>query len=162
MKETFNIRARDLISTTRFDVIVKYLYANSYLKGYETDYFLEMYKHHLWLWGGGSFREYDKPEKNTFEIFKSVFDNLIEDISKNGFDESKSSIPVSNKKILNGSHRLAASIPTNAEVSCYEGTNGVDGQLNCDWLFFKNLGFRPDYADRVALEFTKIIVGARF
>ena len=59
--DKFTLKAKELLSTTRFDLIVKYLYAKSYKKGYETNYFLEMYKHHLKIWNG--FKEYNNPKK---------------------------------------------------------------------------------------------------
>ena len=63
----FKVKARDLITHTRFDVIIKYMYGKAIKVGYDTKYFLELYREHLRLWNG--FKEYDKPDKNTFEAF---------------------------------------------------------------------------------------------
>lgn len=152
--DKFKLKAKELLSTTRFDLIVKYLYAKSYKKGYETDYFLEMYKHHLKIWNG--FKEYNNPKKNSFESFKTIFEEIIDDVTENGFNENISTIPVVDKKILNGSHRVASSLLNNNEITCFSGVNGRDGQLECGWKFFQKLGIKNEYADRVALEYAKL------
>jgi len=152
--DKFNLKAKELLSTTRFDLIVKYLYAKSYKNGYETDYFLDMYKHHLKIWN--NFKEYNNPKKNSFEAFKDIFEELIDDITANGFNGDVSTIPVVGNNILNGSHRVASSLLNNNDLVCVNGVNGKDGQLDCGWEMFKRLGFKPEYADRVALEYTKL------
>lgn len=152
--DKFKVKAKELLSTTRFDLIVKYLYAKSYKKGYETNYFLEMYKHHLKIWNG--FKEYNNPKKNSFESFKTIFEEIIDDVTENGFNENISTIPVVDKKILNGSHRVASSLLNNNEITCFNGVNGRDGQLECGWKFFEKLGIKNEYADRVALEYAKL------
>jgi hypothetical protein len=152
--DKFKLKAKELLTTTRFDLIVKYLYAKSYKSGLETDYFLKMYKQHLKIWN--NFKEYDNPKKNSFEAFKTIFEELIDDITVNGFDGEKSTIPVVGKNVLNGAHRVATSLINNNEVTCINGTDGRDGQLNCGWPMFERMGFRPEYADRVALEYAKL------
>jgi hypothetical protein len=152
--EKFKKKAKELLTTTRFDLIVKYLYAKSYKNGYETDYFLKMYKQHLKIWN--NFKEYNNPKKNSFEAFKEIFEELIDEITVNGFNGDISAVPVMGNNILNGAHRVAASLVNNNDVVCVNGIDGRDGQLNCGWSMFENLGLRPEYADRVALEYAKL------
>ncbi len=145
----------DLLTHTRFDVIIKYMYAKSILEGYNTTIFQNIYKEHLRIWN--NFKEYDKPEKNTFEAFDNVFKQLIEEIKCNGFNDTISKIPVVFEKyILNGSHRLASALATDKDVYTTEGVVGRDGQLDCGYKFFENLGLNPDYADRTAIEYAKL------
>ena len=59
--DKFKIKANELLSTTRFDLIIKFLYAKNYKNGYKTDYFLEMYKQHLKIWN--NFKEYNNSTK---------------------------------------------------------------------------------------------------
>jgi hypothetical protein len=141
----------ELLTTNRFDVIIKYLYAKSYLNNYKSNYYLDMYREHLRLWN--NFIEYDNKNKRGFEFFKNTFENLIDDININGFNQNESVIPVMNKNILNGSHRLASALISNKNVFTTPGLNGRDGQLDCGWRFFKGLGFSESYSDRVALEY---------
>jgi len=148
---TFELNPKDLLSVKRFDVIIKYLYAKSYLNKYKTDYYLNLYKEHLRVWN--NFIEYDNKNKRGFESFKTTFEKLIDDINTNGFDVKTSKLPVYNNSILNGSHRLAASLLTNKTISCIPDLPGKSGQEDCGWGFFKSLGYDENYADRVALEY---------
>ena len=145
----------DLVSTYRFDLIIKYLYAKSIINNYKTSYFQEMYKEHLYKWNG--FKEYDNPNKNTFEAYDSDFNNIIGSI-KNGFDPNISLVPiVENKYIVNGSHRVAACLLLDKSVNCIESFEISDGQKDCSWIsLFSELGLSTSFSDRVALEYSKI------
>lgn len=149
------IDANSLITHTRFDIIIKYMYAKAILEGYNTTYFRDVYKEHLRIWNG--FKEYNNPDKNTFEAFDKTFKELIEVIGTDGFSESTSKIPVQNWKYpLNGAHRIASALATNRDVYITEGVNGRDGQLDCGYQFFERLGLNIDYADRTAIEYAKL------
>jgi hypothetical protein len=149
------INSIELINHTRFDVIIKYMYAKAITEGYDTEYFREIYKEHIRLWNG--FKEYNNPEKNSFEAFDSVFKELIQIIGKVGFVKSISQIPVHNSIYpLNGAHRLASALATNRYVYTVDGVNGVDGQLDCGYKFFRNLGLSNTISDRTAIEYAKL------
>jgi hypothetical protein len=66
-----------------------------------------------------------KKNRNSAEDFLTSFHNLIENLRNNGFNPSKSSIPVdANVFLVNGAHRLASSIVLSQpiciqHVSCY-------------------------------------------
>ena len=64
----------ELITPYRFDLIIKYLYANSIVKNIKSDVYKNFYKEHLRLWN--NFREYDNPNKNTFEAFDEDFHKI--------------------------------------------------------------------------------------
>lgn len=149
------INPTNLITHTRFDVIIKYMYAKAIKEGYNTPYFHEIYKEHLRLWNG--FKEYDNLEKNSFEAFDKTFKTLIKNISKDGFNCNISKIPVyENKFPLNGAHRLASALACNQSVCTTNGVNGVDGQLDCGYKFFQSLGLNESISDRTAIEYTKL------
>lgn len=149
------IKALDLVSHTRFDVVLKYMYAKSIYLSYDTAYHKKIYKEHLRVWN--NFIEYDNPAKINFQNFDEAFKVLIESISESGFNRQISEIPVyKNKYILNGSHRLAASLLNNNDVSCKVGIDRVDGMLDCNYQFFRKLGLNDDYCDSVALEYSKL------
>jgi len=146
----------DLITNQRFDVIVKYLYAQSIIKNYQTDTYKNFYKEHLIKWNNCF--EISNPSKNSFEIFDNTFKDIITNISENGFDPQISKIPVVNDKyIVNGAHRLAASLALNKNVFTEESTSIKDGQLICSWEGeFKKLNLSETLCDRVALEYAKL------
>ena len=146
----------ELLSHYRFDIVLKYLYSNSIVKSYKTDFFREMYMQHLKLWNG--FKEYNNPKKNTFEAFDNEFKSIIKSISDNGFDSNISLIPVeANKFILNGAHRVAACMALNKPIEITEGINFVAGQKDCSWqTTFQPIGLAEKYANRTALEYAKL------
>lgn len=145
----------NLVRHTRFDLIIKYLYAKSLVNGYNTNYFREIYKEHLKLWNG--FREYNNPDKNTFEKFDDYFKNIIKSISTKGFDPNISLVPTQDEYyILNGAHRTAACLALNSNIETTPGLNGKDGMYNCNWEYFKKLGYPIEYADQIAIEYSKL------
>ena len=144
-----------LLTVYRFDLPLKYLYAKSIVDGWNTSFYKEMYKEHLKLWNG--FKEYDNPNKSSFEAFDAEFKNIIKSIQTKGFDQSVSRIPVEDSRyILNGAHRVAASMALNKQVVCREGKDGADGQKNCNWTMFSKLRLPIVYSDRVAVEYAKL------
>lgn len=105
----------ELITPYRFDVIIKYMYAKSIVRKLNTEVFKNFYKEHLRLWNG--FKEYDNPNKNTFEAFDEEFKKIVNSFQINGFDSTISQIPaLEGKYIVNGAHRLAAALATNNNV----------------------------------------------
>jgi len=149
----------DLINWNRFDILFKYLYGKARDCGWNTTYYHDMYKHHLKIWNG--FFERENPRKNTFEIFQSDFDSLLDAINTVGFDPSKSLVPVKNGQyVLNGAHRVAACLVYDKDVHCIAGEDIRDGQLDCSWRFFNSLEklgeLDEGYADKAALEYSKL------
>lgn len=149
------VDAKDLLTSYRFDLPIKYLYAKSIVEGWQTSFYKEMYKEHLRVWN--NFKEYDKPHKNTFEAFDNDFKALIKSMQTAGFDSNVSLVPVEESKyILNGSHRVAAAMVTGKKVFCKKGQDTVDGQKDCGWLMFNQLKYPERYADRAAVEYAKL------
>lgn len=148
----------DLLSTKRFDVMFKYMYAKSRKLGYKTKFFKDAYKHHLQIWN--DFKEYNNPDKNTYEAFLSEFHAILDSIEKDGFQESISSVPVLNDSILNGAHRLAACLVYNRPITCHTGVDGRDGAYNCSWYSWsQGVEFgKPDadFCDRAAVEYISL------
>lgn len=150
------MKAIDLVSPYRFDVVLKYLYAKSIVKNYKTDFFKDMYKKHLELWNG--FREYDNPNKCSFEAFDNEFKNLINSIGDDGFNSEISKIPVLDEiYMVNGAHRVAAALVHNKEVETRLANMPNDGQKNCSWDdHFQVIGLPERFANQVAIEFAKL------
>jgi len=146
----------DLVTPYRFDLVIKYMYANSILKGYQTDYFKRTYKDHLRVWNG--FKEYDNPNKNSFEAFDQEFKNIIESIKTEGFNSNISEVPIlEDRYIVNGAHRVAAALVLKKDVAVKPSTSPQDGQKDCSWMgLFKGLGLSEKICDQVAIEYAKL------
>jgi hypothetical protein len=146
----------DLVTPYRFDLVIKYMYANSILKGYQTDYFKRTYKDHLRVWNG--FKEYDNPNKNSFEAFDQEFKNIIESIKTEGFNSNISEVPIlEDRYIVNGAHRVAAALVLKKDVAVKPSTSPQDGQKDCSWIgLFKGLGLSEKICDQVAIEYSKL------
>lgn len=145
---------KDLITHTRFDLLMKYMYAKAIVEGYDTEFFKDMYKEHIRIWNG--FKEYNNPNKNSFEKYDEEFHNIIESFKDKGFKSEISKIPVIGNHILNGAHRTAAALALNKAVIVREGKNAIDGQYDCGWGFFKSLKLPEVYANRTAIEYASL------
>lgn len=100
------VNPQTLLSMNRLDVIAKYIYAKSYLKGCADGWPLDLYREHLRVFN--NFTENDCSGKQTFEDFLSSFKQLIDSMRTQGFDDSQSLIPVdTDGVIIDGAHRLA-------------------------------------------------------
>jgi hypothetical protein len=61
----------------------------------------------------------DNSEKDNWQVFREVFDDIAASIAKNGFDSGKTLLPLSSSgSILNGCHRLSAALVHDKDVSC--------------------------------------------
>lgn len=150
-------KAIDLVTHFRFDLVLKYLYAKSIIKNYKTFFFKEMYKKHLELWNG--FREYDNPQKCTFEAFDNEFKKIIDSMKNEGFNPEISKVPmVEDKYIVNGAHRVAASLALGLDVHTREANMPNDGQKDCSWdSHFSAIKLPERYANQVAIEYAKLL-----
>lgn len=154
----------DLLRWSRFDLPFKYLFGYASKRGWKTEYYEEMYRHHLKVWNG--FSEYDDPRKRGYDVFKTDFLSLLEQIGSEGFDFEKSLVSVQNGAyLLNGAHRVAACLVHGMRVGIQDGQDEIDGQMDCSWEFFKSRWRRGrldrDFCDRAALEFARLKPNAR-
>jgi hypothetical protein len=148
--------ALSLLTPARFDVTAKTIYARHKEKSVENVWAKYVYEHHLNVWGG--FTE-KSPRKNCIEDFYNSFNDVLVNIKQNGFDSSISKLPITKTgELLNGSHRLAASIIYNKPVKC-RISDESEGQINCSANYFKHkkdiisTGLAPEIADAMALEY---------
>ena len=143
-----------MLTPLRFDLVPKILYAIYREKDINTDFAVDLYREHLRVWNG--FREYDNPDKNTFEKFKDSFDRLIDSMKTEGFKE-EFAVPVTKEgHLLNGSHRVAAAITHGVSIKTKVSTNPKDGQVNCGSEFFRQLGLGEKWLDAMALNYALI------
>lgn len=102
------VDARQFLTPSRIDLIAKLKYVEAYDRKLQTDFFKGLYKRNIDACTNGTFSEDGNDEKNSFSDYISTFHQLIEDIKKNGFDGSKSIIPVNeNGQMMDGAHRVS-------------------------------------------------------
>lgn len=143
--------AIDLLTSFRFDINAKLIYAKSILKNLNYSFAKEIYLKHLEVWN--NFFE-DNPRKETSQDFIKSFDQLFNSIKNYGFiEEQKNYIPIKNNSPYNGAHRVASCIVLKKEVYCLE--EDKNGQYNCNFEYFQNKGLNDFYCDELALEFVR-------
>ena len=129
----------------RIDLICKLFYIECREKKRDLTFAKELYTEHLRAFSEGTFTEPGNEEKDSLEKYFDTFDRLIDDIRENGFDASKSVIPVSdNGVILDGSHRVAIAIYYHIELPIVR-IHGVEPCYDAD--FFQNKGLKRIYLD---------------
>lgn len=111
------VPARELLSPERIDVMAKLKYVESRESGLNVEYAVGLYRRNIEACTLGMFAELGNEEKETFEDFLKVFDELIDSIKDSGVDENISVLPVGNRGfIMDGAHRLSIAAYFNQEV----------------------------------------------
>ena len=124
-----------LLTSNRIDVIFKIIY----LKFYNLSNTLskDVYDEHIKIITNGIYKESDT-QKEGLENFISSFNKIYADLSKNKFDTSISKIPISkDNTIVNGAHRVAASIYLKQDVYCVKNNSP---RSNYNYKFFIDRG----------------------
>ena len=154
IKKTYLIEKRNAIeflTPERFDLLAKYLYIFYKERGIKSKFFEDLYSRHIEVFNG--FYEADKSNKIGKEKFLKSFDDLILSIKEKGIDNN-SLIPYSSDNtILDGAHRIAASIYFNLEIKC------VDLNIkssNFNYKYFEKLGLEREYLDQMVLEYINL------
>ena len=149
----------DLLTPVRFDIPAKTLYARHKEKGVQDIVAKFVYEHHLEVWG--DFTE-GNPKKNGVNDFYNSYHEVLNSIKKDGFDEEKSFIPVSDQGLLlNGAHRTSAAICYKKPVVCKKSPT-TEGQILCSFEYFRDRteivpsGLNRKYADLMALEYARL------
>ncbi|MGP9675262.1 MULTISPECIES: tetratricopeptide repeat protein [unclassified Halomonas] len=139
-----------LLCFKRFDIYVKILYAEFFFKKWLNSSldFESLYLRHVYLRTKGV--EPFSKEKNDLKKYLSDFKLLIKSISRKGYD-SCFPVPIANdERIVNGAHRLAASLVLNLKsLSVIE----IQRDRGIDWGFdwFLNKGFVRDELNEILL-----------
>lgn len=146
----------NLLNHNRFDVIAKYIYALFRENNINSNFGIDLYKEHLLIWN--NFNEKLNKNKSGFDIFVSVFNNILDNIKLNGFDSNISKVIADNKNnLLNGGHRLAACLLFNREITTEIKEEKGFGQKDCGFEYFKRLGLNAIYSDYMAFIYSKLI-----
>lgn len=108
-----------LLTYNRLDIAFKLLYLE-YIDVCEK-LATQIYTDHIHALTLGKYVEPGSPEKDSLAKFVFELRRIHESIAQDGFDQSKSLIPIaSDGSILNGAHRLASAIHQDKPVACVE------------------------------------------
>lgn len=149
----YYIHAVDLLTKDRMDIIFKYLYAKARALNLDSTLGKKLYIEHIQRLNG--FFEGDGSGKIGREEFLNRFDHVIEEIYTNGFDCEKSVIPVdTNNIIIDGSHRVGASLINNELVPCTYFNDYRAFRYSLQNV--REAGFDQNVLDLLALEYAKL------
>jgi len=148
-------KAIELLNPRRLDVIAKYLYLLFKDNNIKSNLANEVYKEHIGIFSDGEFYEPGSKTKTSYDSFLEEFDELYSDIKKNGFDASKSLIPIGKDNvIINGGHRTAISMYLDKEVSLLR-INKCNGP-HYDYVYFQKNAMKSDHLDFLVYNYIKI------
>jgi len=149
--EVKRIKAKSLLTHSRFDLAFKLLYLE--MIGKDVKFTKQIYKEHIWAFSFGKFTEPGNENKNSLERFIEEFHNTFEDIKANDFVSTKTLIPLSkNGSIANGAHRVASAIYLDKDVECVE----IDtSDHTYDYKFFHSRMVSSQMLDVVATKFVE-------
>lgn len=149
--EIEEIAARDLLTPWRIDLMAKWIYIDAKVNGWDMSYATKLYKNHLDSFSNGRFYEPGNTKKSSLEQYIQVFDELIRDFQKTGFDEKKSLLPVGeNNVLLDGAHRCACAAYFNQRVKIIRFKNI---KQNFGYDFFLQRFLDRKSLDRMVLEY---------
>lgn len=118
--EVDTLPPKDYLTINRLDIIPRYIYAKHYLLGYGRKWGEYVYREALQALNP-SFTEGDGRKKG-FEDYRRQFDALIESYKKSGHDWTNSLIPVAEKSIVDGAHRVATALALGCDIKTIEVT----------------------------------------
>ncbi|EKO3825638.1 hypothetical protein NTE12_002016 [Vibrio harveyi] len=151
------VKTTELLTSNRYDLVIKQLVVQYFIDGYRPDNLPEkiskLYAGHIEIVTDGKFSELSS-NKSGVEDYLNSFYQLYLSISSNGFDAAKGAIPLANDgTIVNGAHRLSICLALGIEeVSCV--ALEIDS-LSYSERRFRNLGLEPidlDYANIKLIE----------
>lgn len=149
------ISARELLVSSRIDLVAKYKFVEAYDKGMNIPFVQELYYAHLEAFTGGRFVEPGKENtKKSFQDYLVTFKQLIDSIKRDGIKKEISVIPVGkNNIILNGSHRVAIAMYYDLTIPIIRYD---DIEVKYDYHYFKINLLERRYLDYMATEYIRL------
>lgn len=153
-QETYQIETKDpmaLLTANRFDLAFKLFYLD--MREKHAPLAQEVYLEHIRAFSLGKFTEPGNETKRGKEKFVESFEATFEDIRRNGFEDSRSLIPLSyGGTIANGAHRVASAIKLARQVACVQ--LDIEDPVY-DYRFFYSRGVPPTILDIAATTFAQ-------
>jgi FkbM family methyltransferase len=155
VKEQNQIRKVDpisLLSCNRFDIVAKYIYIKFKENGLDSEWGKRIYEEHIRAFN--RYEEGDGSGKTGKEAFINSYDNLLESIKNDGFNDELSIVPVNSHNIpIDGAHRVAGCLYYHQKISVAQIS---DCLINYDYDFFLHNGLSVKYCDAIAYEYCKL------
>lgn len=143
---SYEVVAMDLLTPNRFDLLAKYIYANSLVLGVQSAWQKQLYINHIKTFNG--LVEADGSGKHGENGFISSFDSIIASIGAVGFQTEFGVIPLCiDGTLLDGAHRTTVCIVLDRPVTCVR-LNKNPCAYNYSW--FRNKGLDEDSLDAMA------------
>ncbi len=141
-----------LLTHNRLDVAIKLVFLEGLNRGSKRAE--ELYREHIRLFTLGSFKEPGNEAKNSIEDFVESFKKLALELRDSGFDADKSLVPLGmDGTILNGAHRVAASIFHGVPV---KGVYLPLSDSMYDYRFFLSRGMDVDNVEVAVTKFLEV------
>lgn len=150
---------KELISSKRIDVSIRYLLFRDFINRYENKDNLSLFKRYTLLRTGGVEIEtvHSPIGKSTIDEYIESGKELCKSMQENGFIK-EGLIPVNEKnEPLDGLHRIAAAIVLEKDVMTHK-FEGLE-QRHVDFSFFNQAGFTSEDKVRILRGFTEIYGG---
>lgn len=140
-----------LLTWNRLDLAFKLLYLD--LNDRNPGLAREIYNQDIRSQTLGTFVEHENAEKNSFEKYVSTFNRISEAIRTEGFDSSKSLVPLSETgAIFNGAHRVASAIHAGREITCVRTELPIHV---CDYRFYQRSGVSQKIIEMAVQKFVE-------
>ena len=141
-----------LLTSARFDIPAKYIYARCYLLGAATGWARHLYDRHLMAFN--DYHEDDGSGKHGINAFIRAFESLIDSIAEEGFQDSVSFVPIDRNHVaIDGGHRIAACLALDQPLMAL--MIDCDGP-RYDHTFFKGRGLPGPASDHIAQTFCEL------
>lgn len=126
----FMIDPVELLIPQRLDIIAKYLYAKNRELDVKSDWATRLYSRLLHVWNNcqeplprPNFPHFKCAQqhrsKSTINDYTAAFDELLDSIKTDGFNQTSSVVPVGpTLRIMDGAHRIAAGLLYHKKVPC--------------------------------------------
>ena len=148
------VRARALISANRFDLMAKWIYIDARERNLDMEWATELYRDNINAFSCGSYLEPGTDEKNSFQKYIEVFNDLIEEIKTDGFDEKKSLIPVGHNNILlDGAHRVTIAAYYDKNVTIIRFPE-LSRQM--DYKYFRKYLMSEEHMGYMAIQYSRL------
>ena len=137
------------LTHNRLDVAFKLLYIK--LRERNRTLAEEIYSSHIRAFSFGEYIEKGSDKKANKQDFIAYFDELLDDMSINGFDEKKSLIPLAvDGSLINGAHRYSVIHSQNTKAG-FVKLNIQPSNYNYD--FFRTRGVNEDWIEFAVSQF---------
>ena len=143
--EIIEISPDELLKFSRLDIIAKLIYLEN-----KSVFDKKLYAEHIKAMTKGSYIEAGNKEKKSIETFCAFFDQLKNDIEKEGYSTEHYLVPIDkNFQILDGAHRVAIALFLKRKITVIKiDTTAKD---KYDYTYFEKAGMPSVYLDAMVL-----------